>query len=105
MFRLIKIDHEFEEVSRVYLLEFVLKLMFINPLRRKLRYLREGIFYECFLNYENITNICFCWGSQSHKCDSFMFNSRRIALKVENLPEISQVDETLGLNKEDETHS
>lgn len=34
-----------------------------------------------------------------------MFNSRRIALKVENLPEISQVDETLGLNKEDETHS
>lgn len=44
--------------------------------------MREGAFYECFLDYKNITNICFGCGSQSHKLDSCIFNSKSIALKL-----------------------
>lgn len=51
--------------------------------------MHEGIFYGCFLDYENITNICFGCGSQSHEFDLCILNSKSIALKVKKLQEIS----------------
>lgn len=74
-----------------------------EPLKRKIKYIHDGDCYDCLLDFENITSICFGCGSQSHKFDTCMLNSKCISLKLEKFQEISQVDETLGFHMESKT--
>lgn len=71
-----------------------------KPLKRTLKYVLDGVCHECLLDYENITIICFGCGSQSQKFDTCRFNSRNIALKLENFQELSQADESQDLFNE-----
>lgn len=65
----------------------------------------EGVYYECILDYENITNIYFGCGTQSHKFDSCKFYSKIVAFNIEKFQEISLTDEALRMNKEEKSDS
>lgn len=42
----------------------------------EIMYRRDGSLHTCLLDYENITNICYGCGSQYHKFDSCVLNSK-----------------------------
>lgn len=59
-----------------------------KPLKRKINILEMDV-VECLLDYKNYSNFCSGSGSQSHRSDFCMFNSKSIIFKVEKLPDIS----------------
>lgn len=61
--------------------------------------------YECFLDYENITNICFGYDSQSHKFDTCTLNSKGIGMRIENFQESFHIDESMDCKKEDKNET
>lgn len=61
-----------------------------KPLKIKIKYLRDGSLYKCFIDYENITNICYGWGSHNHKFDICSLNSKSVSFKVERLQDEPQ---------------
>lgn len=63
----------------------------------KIKYIKADILYECFLDYENITNICNGCDSQNHTFDSCSFNTKSVAFRIERVQEPSQVDKSQGL--------
>lgn len=66
----------------------------------KIKYIWDGILYECLLDFENITNVCYSCGSQSHESRTSLFNSESIAFRIEKLQELSEVDDSFVLTAE-----
>lgn len=64
--KLFKIDPNSVDISkRLFACDcFVVDIS--KPLKTKLKYIRGGSLYECFIDYENITNIFYGCGSQTH---------------------------------------
>lgn len=81
---LIRMYHKSEEVSKGFFVRVCVQVDISKHLKRKLKYFFESVIYECLLDYENITNICFGCGSQSHKFDSCTLNSKNIAIELRN---------------------
>lgn len=52
-------DHKSEEVSKGLFARICVEVDVSKPLKRKLKYFYEGSIFECLLDYENITNVCF----------------------------------------------
>lgn len=102
---LYKVDHRSEEVCKGLFARVCVELDISKPFKLKIKYIRDGILYECFLDYENITNICHGCGSQAHKFDSYVFKSKHLVFKVKNLQEMLQVDDSFVLKMEGKTTS
>lgn len=60
---LVKIDHNSEEKGLFACICVAIDVS--KPLKRMIKYVLDDVFYECLLEYENITCICFGCGSQS----------------------------------------
>lgn len=97
--------HNSEEVSMGLFARVCVEVDISKPLKRNIKYFRDGNMYECLLDCENITNICFGCGSQSHRFDTCMFNSKSIIFKVEKLSEVSSVADSLKLKDDEKTKS
>lgn len=82
-------DHKSEEVSKGLFARICIEVDVSKPLKRKLKYFYVGSIHECLLDYENITNICFRCGSQSHKFDTCSLKSKSIAIRIEKFQETS----------------
>lgn len=50
-------DHNSEEVSKGLFVRVCVEVDINKPLKRKIKYVREGILYECLLDCETISNI------------------------------------------------
>lgn len=94
---LYKVELNSKEISKGLFTRVCLEVDISNPLKMKIKYIRDDVLYECFLDYDNITNICYGCGSQNHKFDSCSFNTKSVAFHIERLQEPSQVDESQGL--------
>lgn len=77
--RLIKLDPTLEEVSKGIFVKVCLEVDVSKPLKMKIKYFRDDSIYECFIDYENITNICYRCGSHYHKFDSCYLNSKSVS--------------------------
>lgn len=74
--RLFKLDKDFEEVSKGQFVKVCLELDVSRPLKMKINYQWDDSLYECLVDCENITNICYGDGSHNHKFDTCSFNSK-----------------------------
>lgn len=85
MGKLFKLDRNSDKLSKRLICWVCVEVDISKPLKVKIKCMHDGIFYECLLGYENITDICFDCGSQSHRLNSCVLNSKSIAFKVEKL--------------------
>lgn len=82
--RLIKLDPNFEEISKGLFVRVCLEVDVSKPLKMNKSFMDDSI-YECFIDYENITNVCYGCGSDYHKFDTCYLNSKSVSFKVERL--------------------
>lgn len=61
---LCKIDPNSEEISKGLLSRVCLEVDVSRPLKSKVKYIRNATLYECLIDYENITSICYGCCSQ-----------------------------------------
>lgn len=61
----------------------------------EIKHRREGVIHTCFLDYENITDICYSCGSQDHKFDSCILISENVAFKRENVQIIPEIADNI----------
>lgn len=102
---LIRMDHKSIEVSKGLFARVSDEVDVSKPLKRKLKFYFEGVVYECLLDYENITNIYFRCGRQSHKFESCALTFESSGIRIENFQEASRTDEYVGLKMEERTTS
>lgn len=95
IYQFYKVDLNSEEISKGLFVQVCLEVDISKQLIMRVKYIRDDSLYECFIGYENITNICYGCGSQSHKFDSHSF--KNVAFLVEKLQEPSQVEDSCGL--------
>lgn len=60
--RLTKVNPNSEENSKGLVACLCHEVDINNPLKLKIKYIRYGCLYECFVDYENITNLCYGLG-------------------------------------------
>lgn len=99
---LIKIDHNSKEVTRGLFARVCVKVDVSKPLKRKIKYVLDGVCHDCLLAYESIISMFRMW-EPIPKFDTCMFNSKGITLKPEKFQEVYQIDDTSGFSKEDKT--
>lgn len=79
--RLCKVDLNSEEISKGLFARDYLEVDIGKPLK-KLKYIRGGHLYECIIGYENITNICYGCGSQTHEFDPCSCNIKSMVFQA-----------------------
>lgn len=80
---IIKLDPNSKEVSKGLFVGVCLEVDVSKPLKMKIKYFRDDSIYECFFDYQNISNIRYGCGSHYHKFDSCYLNSKSVSFKVE----------------------
>lgn len=67
-----------------------------KPLKREIKYKRDGALHSCLLDNRDSTDICYGCGSQNHKFDTNVFNSKNISIRIENVQVVSQVADNMA---------
>lgn len=52
--------------------------------KRTIKYVLHDVYHECLLDYQNITSICFCLGSRSHKFDIASLIQKTLLLSLKS---------------------
>lgn len=61
----------------------------------EITYSRDGVVHSCLLAYENVTDFCYCCGTQDYKFKSCVLKSKKRALKIENVQAVSKGEENI----------
>lgn len=85
-------DPKSEEISKGLFARVFLEVDISKPLKMKIKYIMDDVLIECFVDYVNITNICYGCGCQNHKFNSCFFNTKSVVFCIKRFPEPSQIE-------------